>query len=67
MKKKMIGFHRAARALIERHGAGEAQSEARLRLADAERRRDETDVVRWGHILRAIVRIAGGEAGGGDG
>ena len=62
MKKKIIGFHRTARALIERHGAGEAQNEARRRLADAQRRRDETGVVRWGHILGAIVRLAGGEA-----
>ena len=67
MKKKMIGFHRAALALIERHGAGAAQNEARRRLADAERRRDETDVVRWVHILGAVTRIAGGDASERDG
>ena len=67
MKKKMIGFHRAALALIKRYGAGEAQNEARRLLADAERRRDETDAVRWVHILRAVTRIAGGEASGRDG
>ncbi len=67
MKKKMIGFHRIARALIETHGAGGAQNEARRRLADAERRQDETDIVRWEHVLGAITRIAGAEASGRDG
>ena len=66
MKKKMIGFYRVARALIERHGAGEAQNEARRRLADARRRRDEPDIVRWGHVLGAIARIAGDVPSGRD-
>ena len=62
MKKKMIGFHRTARALIEAHGASAAQGEAERNLAAARRRGDEADIVRWGHVLGAIARIAGSEA-----